>query len=143
MTKDLYKDMEVRVSGQDLLDMFREVDENGEPMYETVRLEISEDGDYYFSDANWFERDDTILTQTFERYDWLENVDDEVDMNYWVPALNEFYHDNPIEVDTERYTEDGEEDYVVEHNRILIVFYWIWHKKSSHIESLIAPLVRV
>ncbi len=123
MAKDLYKDMEVRVSGQDLLDMFREVDDDGEPMYETVRLEISEDGDYYFTDANWYEHDDTILTQTFERYDWLEDVDDEVDMNYWVPALNEFYHDNPIEVDTERYTEDGEEDYVIEHNRILIVFY--------------------
>lgn len=123
MAKDLYKDMEVRVSGQDLLDILREVDDDGEPMYETVRLEISEDGDYHFTDANWYERDDTILTQTFERYDWLEDVDDEVDMNYWVPALNEFYHDNPIEVDTERYTEDGEEEYVIEHNRILIVFY--------------------
>ena len=123
MAKDLYKDMEVRVSGQDLLDILREVDDDGEPMYETVSLEISEDGDYHFTDANWYERDDTILTQTFERYDWLEDVDDEVDMNYWVPALNEFYHDNPIEVDTERYTEDGEEEYVIEHNRILIVFY--------------------
>ena len=124
--KNVYKDKEVRVSGQDLLDMFREVDEDGEPMYETVRLEISEDGDYYFTDANWFERDDTILTQTFERYDWLENVDDEVDMNYWVPALNEFYHDNPIEIDTEHYTkrnEDGKEEYIIEYNRILIVFY--------------------
>lgn len=126
MTKDIYKDIEVEVSGQDLLDMFREVDEDGEPMYETVRLEISEDGDYHFTDANWYERDDTILTQTFERYDWLENVDDEVDMSYWVPALNEFYHDNPFEIDTEGYTEeneDGGEEYVVDHNRILIVFY--------------------
>ena len=123
MTKDIYKDMEVRVSGQDLLDMFREVDENGEPMYETVRLEISEDGDYHFTDANWYESDDTILTQTFERYDWLEDVNQEVDMNYWVPALNEFYHDNPFEIYSERYTEDGEEDYIVEHTRILVVFY--------------------
>lgn len=124
--KNVYKDKEVRVSGQDLLDMFREVDEDGELMYETVRLEIDEDGDYHFSDANWYERDDAILTQTFERYDWLENVNDEVDMNYWVPALNEFYHDNPIEIDTEHYTkrnEDGKEEYIIEYNRILIVFY--------------------
>ena len=126
MTRDIYIDVDVKVSGQDLLDMFREVDEDGKPEHDTVRLEISEDGDYHFSDANWFERDDTILTQTFERYDWLENVDDEVDMNYWVPALNEFYHDNPIEVDFDNYTEeneDGEEEYVTEHKRVLIVFY--------------------
>lgn len=31
MTRDIYIDVDVKVSGQDLLDMFREVDYNGEP----------------------------------------------------------------------------------------------------------------
>ena len=126
MTRDIYIDVDVKVSGQDLLDMFREVDEDGKPEHETVRLEINEEGEYHFYDDNWGEDDDTVYTQIYERSEWLEDPNDEVVMEYWVHALNEFYRHNPIEIDTERYTEeneDAEEEYVVEHKRLWIVFY--------------------
>ncbi|MBP2015681.1 hypothetical protein [Anaerococcus degeneri] len=125
MTRDIYIDVDVKVSGQDLLDMFREVDYNGEPEHEVVRLEINEDGESHFVDDNCSEDDDTVYTQTYERSEWLEDPDEEVIMEYWIHALNEFYHGNPIEIDTERYTEeseDGEEEYVVKHTRFWIEF---------------------
>ena len=125
MTKDINIDVDVRVSAQDLLDMFREVDDDGEPEHDTVRLEINGDGEYHFYDDNWDENDDTVYTQTYERSEWLEDPSEEVNMEYWVYALNEFYHNNPIEIDTKyiKENEDGEEEYVVEHTRFWIVFY--------------------
>lgn len=126
MTKDIYIDIDVKVSGQDLLDMFREVDCDGDPKYEIVRLEINEEGDFHFTDDNCGEDDDTVYTQIYERSEWLEDPTEEVVMEYWVHALNEFYRHNPIEIDTDRYTkenEDGEEEYVVEHKRLWIAFY--------------------
>lgn len=124
MTRDVYKDFEVEVSGQDLLDMFREVDSDGEPEHETVRLEINKDGEYHFCDDNYCcEDDDTVYTQTYERSGWLDDPNEEVIMEYWNHALNEFYHDNPIEIDT-RYIEENEdgEEYVIEHTRFRITF---------------------
>lgn len=124
--KSIYKDKKVRVSGQDLLDMFREVDEDGKPEHETVRLEINEDGEYCFKDDNCGEDDDTVYTQIYERSEWLEDPNEEVIMEYWVHALNEFYHDNPIEIDTEHYTkrnEEGKEQYIIEYKRLLIKFF--------------------
>ena len=126
MTRDIYIDVDAKVSGQDLLDMFREVDDDGKPEYETVRLEVNEDGEYCFKDDNCGEDDDTVYTQIYERSEWLEDPNEEVIMEYWVHALNEFYRHNPIEIDTERYTEeneDGEEEYVVEHKRLWVAFY--------------------
>lgn len=126
MTRDIYIDVDAKVSGQDLLDMFREVDEDGKPEHEVVRLEINEEGEYCFKDDNCGEDDDTVYTQIYERSEWLEDPNEEVIMEYWVHALNEFYRNNPIEIDTERYTEeneDGEEEYVEEHKRLWIVFY--------------------
>lgn len=126
MTKDIYIDIDAKVSGQDLLDMFREVDYDGEPKYEIVRLEINENGEYNFVDDNWDEDDETIYTQIYERSEWLEDPNEEVIMEYWVHALNEFYHHNPIEIDTKYRTEEcqyDEEEYVVEHTRLWIVFY--------------------
>lgn len=124
MTRDIYIDVDVKVSGQDLLDMFREVDYNGEPEHEVVRLEINEDGESHFVDDNCSEDDDTVYTQTYERSEWLEDPNEEVIMEYWIHALNEFYHGNPIEIDT-RYIEEneaGEEEYAVEHTRFWIEF---------------------
>ncbi|WP_311537287.1 hypothetical protein [uncultured Anaerococcus sp.] len=123
MTKDIYKDIDVNVSGQDLLDMFREVDYDGKPEHESVRLEINEDGEYHFVDDNWDEDDDTIYTQIYERSEWLEDPNEEVIMEYWVHALNEFYRHNPIEIGTDRYTKENEEEYIVEHKRLWIAFY--------------------
>ena len=126
MTRDIYIDVDVKVSGQDLLDMFREVDEDGKPEHETVRLEINEDGESHFVDDNWDEDDDTIYTQIYERSEWLEDPNEEVIMEYWVHALNEFYHNNPIEIDTKYRiieNEDVEEEYSVEHTRLWIAFH--------------------
>lgn len=126
MTRDIYIDVDVRVSGQDLLDMLREVDEDDKPEHETVRLEINKDGDYCFKDNDYDEDYDTVYTQTYGRSEWLEDLNKEVIMEYWVHALNEYYHNNPIEIDTEYRTKEneaGEEEYTVEHNRLWIVFY--------------------
>lgn len=126
MTRYIYNDIEVEVSGQDLLDMFREVDNDGVPMNDTVRLEVNENGESHFANANEWEDRDTVYTQIYERDEWLEDPNEEVIMEYWVHALNEFYHNNPIEIDTEYYTEeneDGEEEYVEEYTRLLIKFF--------------------
>lgn len=126
MTRDIYIDVDAKVSGQDLLDMFREVDYDGQPEHEVVRLEINEDGEYCFKDDNCGEDDDTVYTQIYERSEWLEDPNEEVIMEYWVHALNEFYRHNPIKIGRERYikeNEDGEEEYVVEHKRLWVAFY--------------------
>lgn len=126
MTREQYIEVKAEVSGQELLDMFREVDENGEPENETVRLEINEDGEGHFMNDNSYGYNDTILTQTFERYDWLEDVNDEVDINYWVDALNSCYHNEFFDIETDGHyeeNEDGEEELVKEYFRVLISFY--------------------
>ena len=126
MTREQYIEVKAEVSGQELLDMFREVDENGEPENETVRLEINEDGEGHFMNDNSYGYNDTILTQTFERYDWLEDVNDEVDINYWVDALNSCYHNEFFDIEIDGHyeeNEDGEEELVREYFRVLISFY--------------------
>lgn len=125
MTKEKYIDIIAEVDAEELLDMFREVDEDGEPENETVRLEINEDGDACFMNVNCYGYDDTILTQTFERYDWLEDPNEEVIISYWVDALNSCYHNEVYNIEKERYyeeNEDGEEELVKVYNSITIVF---------------------
>ena len=125
LSETRYIEMKVKIDAEELLDMFREVDEQGEPVNNTVRLEINEDGEYYFMNDNCYGYDDTIFNQTFERYDWLEDPNEEVIMSYWVDALNSCYHDDIIEPESQ-YTEEndeGEEVYVESNYRFDLEFY--------------------
>lgn len=125
LSETRYIEIKVKIDAEELLDMFREVDEQGEPVNETVRLEINEEGEAEFMNDNCYGNDDTIFTQTFERYDWLDDPNEEVIMSYWVDALNSCYHDDIIEPES-CYTEEneeGEEVFIESKYRFDLEFY--------------------